>query len=469
LRPFYFVLVVWGERYRNYFLDYCLPTLLAPGNIPAVARRRPTKYLMATTREDWEAMRRTAIFHALQEHTEPIFIELPGCPPDRPYWMQNIVGHKLCCERILQDKAYRIFTGPDAVFSDGALARLDELALDGCEVVLKLTVPSVEEQLFFRALSELGMLPEAPARESGKPLVYSGRQIAAAALRSMHDMAVVNEWEAPYFCGYVATPWWRVPGENGIVAAGVFWDVLLIDYGAVGSHDLSILDERGWDGDYNMRTIGHLETMYLVRDTDELNVISWNSMPGPPFARQPLGILGKAAPFRASYWGNAFNDFHRQLLILPTRIHADPLNERWDAVEARALRTLLTWLDPPTDVGRLFRKLPPALRTYDDIEEKITACHLPWWRRNAVVWKVVRRCVFPGTGLLLALRPATLRDNIRRWLPISGTSIRPAARQLLLPLRRDRDALPSWLWHGRRLWPRARRKLFSEPSHETRK
>jgi hypothetical protein len=469
LRPYYFVLVVWGERYRNYFLEYCLPTLLAPGNIPAVARRRPTKYLMATTREDWEAMRCTAIFRAMQEHTEPVFLELPD-GSNRPYWLQNIVGHKLCCERVFQDRAYRIFTGPDAVFSDGSFARLDELAAGGCEVVLKLSVPTVEKRAFFQALGELGMLPEKSARDSGKPLVYSGRQIAAAALRSMHDMAIVNEWDAPHFCGYASAPWWQVPGESGIVAAGLFWDVLLIDYAAVTSNDLSVLDNRGWDGDYNMRTIGHLETMYLVRNTDEFNAVSWNSLPGPPLARQPLGALGKAATFRKSYWGDAFNDFHRQFIVLPTRIHAGPINEKkWSAVETRALRTLLTWLDPPTDIGRLYRKLPPELRTYEDIREKIATLRLPWWRHTRVVWSFCRLCVLPGIGLMLSLRPSSLQARIGRWVPVSGTSIRAGTRRLFLALRGDREAL---LWcrsYWRRLGSRVRRKPFPEPSAQARK
>ena len=25
LRPFYLMVVVWGEQYRNYFLEFCLP------------------------------------------------------------------------------------------------------------------------------------------------------------------------------------------------------------------------------------------------------------------------------------------------------------------------------------------------------------------------------------------------------------------------------------------------------------
>ena len=37
---------VWGLRYVRQFLEFCLPTLLAPGNIPALARRFPAHLLL---------------------------------------------------------------------------------------------------------------------------------------------------------------------------------------------------------------------------------------------------------------------------------------------------------------------------------------------------------------------------------------------------------------------------------------
>ncbi len=55
-RPFYFILVLWGERFRNYFLDLCLPTLLSPRNLPALATRPRSKFLICTRPHDWAAM-----------------------------------------------------------------------------------------------------------------------------------------------------------------------------------------------------------------------------------------------------------------------------------------------------------------------------------------------------------------------------------------------------------------------------
>src|SRR5262245_37807379 len=43
---------VWGEAFVRRFLDCCLPTLLAPGNLPALARALPTHFVLLTETTD---------------------------------------------------------------------------------------------------------------------------------------------------------------------------------------------------------------------------------------------------------------------------------------------------------------------------------------------------------------------------------------------------------------------------------
>jgi hypothetical protein len=43
---------VWGSSYVDRFLDYCLPTLLAPGNVPALAQALPTRFVLLTRSSD---------------------------------------------------------------------------------------------------------------------------------------------------------------------------------------------------------------------------------------------------------------------------------------------------------------------------------------------------------------------------------------------------------------------------------
>lgn len=51
---------VWGERYVRQFLDYGLPTLLAPENLPALAKALPTELLLLTSASDEIVIRKHA-------------------------------------------------------------------------------------------------------------------------------------------------------------------------------------------------------------------------------------------------------------------------------------------------------------------------------------------------------------------------------------------------------------------------
>ena len=46
------MLCVWGYHYVRQFLEFGLPTLLAPGNVPAVAAELPTEFVILTSSDD---------------------------------------------------------------------------------------------------------------------------------------------------------------------------------------------------------------------------------------------------------------------------------------------------------------------------------------------------------------------------------------------------------------------------------
>ena len=435
-RPFYIVVVVWGREYRDYFLEYCLPSLLSPKNIPALDGQRPVKVLFATTAEDWDIMRGTAIFRELETHAEPVYLELPP-KGDRPYWLHSIVGHQMCCDMAARDKAYRILVCPDSVFSDGAIKRFHEVAVEGAAVVLSLVTPLTRTDLFFKTLADLGLQPQTSARDTGIPITFSPRQVVTLAMRAMHGSSRIYEWEAQHFARYASTPWWQVDGTEGAVMNGNFWDLFLIDYGAV-AHDGSTLSARGFDGDYIMRTIGNLENIYFVRDSDELHVVCWAAFDPPPPRRHRGGEFTKGAEFRVSAHGPVFNDFQRATLFMPTLVHNEDVSAEWDAVEAKALRTLGTWLDTPKDVERYSRRLPPHLRNYAGLQAKIEACTLPWWRSNPVAWGIVRNVIVPPVKLWVRTKESFIK-------------LSSVGKRIALALRGDTASIERLRWHTRRV------------------
>src|SRR4051812_4646266 len=66
------VLPVWGYEYVRQFLECGLPTLLAPGNVPALAAELPCEFILLTSADDEEFLREHSTFKRLSAicHTE---------------------------------------------------------------------------------------------------------------------------------------------------------------------------------------------------------------------------------------------------------------------------------------------------------------------------------------------------------------------------------------------------------------
>jgi hypothetical protein len=64
------LLPVWGEGYVLDFLEFCLPTLLSPGNIPALASALPTEFVILTGTDDKSIIQEHPAFKRLAEYCE---------------------------------------------------------------------------------------------------------------------------------------------------------------------------------------------------------------------------------------------------------------------------------------------------------------------------------------------------------------------------------------------------------------
>src|SRR5689334_4148553 len=76
---FHFSTVVWGPWHVGAFLDVNLPSLLAPGNLPAFAARHKVIYRIFTSPRD---VARIVASPAFKEAQTLVTIELIECPVD---------------------------------------------------------------------------------------------------------------------------------------------------------------------------------------------------------------------------------------------------------------------------------------------------------------------------------------------------------------------------------------------------
>jgi hypothetical protein len=387
-RPFYFITVVWGRKYTERFLQYCVGSLLAPGNLPSLRTAQRSKFLIATLPADWEYMRETPIFREMERYLEPVFIEIPPCPPGQLACLHMGLGHVAACGMAHRCKAYGVILAPDTMISDGTVRNLQKHAAAGTEVVWVSALRFAEEPLFAN-LRAAGALPA----EHGATLAISGRDLVRAGVNAMHSETLTYEWDAPYFLNGPSAVWWRVPGEDGVIVHALSWAPLLLDFSAVAQHDVSALETWTIDGDYVFKNLGASPKIHVVQDSDEMFYCGWSALAEGAYRLTPrftssfrwINDVAKADDLRAVFYGPRYDPLKRSAFFLPVRWHADPLNAAWGPVEDRAQRMLGLAL---SRAGRIPGPVPqiPAL---------IIARFLIWplimWRRVAVligaVWK----------------------------------------------------------------------------------
>ena len=268
LQPFYFTVVFWGEVHRRYFLDLLLASLLSPNNIPVLNPARKSKFLIVTTRKDWEALQLEPLFLQMQRYVEPVWFEM-AFPHERESKMLVMSqGHKQVTMRAFADRAYGIFVTPDLVLSDGSVAAMERLAEAGKKVVLSVAIRFAQETLLAEMEREGYLKP-------GQPLVLPARDLMRMALQHLHTETLRYEFDAPYFADQPISVYWQVPGGGGIIIYSFSWAPLLVDYSTLGDHDASTFDEWTMDGDYIYRNFPDPNDVYVSRDSDELVLVSF--------------------------------------------------------------------------------------------------------------------------------------------------------------------------------------------------
>lgn len=330
LRPFYFTVVFWGPVYRQYFLDLLLASLLSPNNLPSLDPARGSKFLIVTTRADWDALQSELLFHQMQQYLQPVWFEMPFPQQDELKMLVMSKGHKQVAMRAFADRAYGIFVTPDLVLSDGAVAAMERLAVKGKKVVLSVAIRFAQETL----LEEMQRLKY---WTPGQPLVLPARDLMRLALKHLHTETLRYEFESSYFAESPISVYWRVPRGDGIIIYSFSWAPLLVDYGAIENHDASTFDNWTLDGDYIHRNFPDPENVYVVTDSDELVLVSFTKEAELHFELKPVWM--KKAPMvgrrikvdliRALKDSLVMDELKRAIFPQPVYLHASEITPRW--------------------------------------------------------------------------------------------------------------------------------------------
>jgi hypothetical protein len=416
-RPFYFITVVWGRKYTERFLQYCVGSLLAAGNLPSLRTGQRSKFLIATLPSDWDYMKGTPIFREMERYLEPVFIEIPPCPAGQLACLHMGLGHVAACDRAYRDKAYGVILAPDTMISDGTVRNLQKHAAAGIEVVWVAALRFAQEPLF-ENLRAAGV--QVDDGESGKAFAVSGRDLVRAGLHAIHSETLTYEWEASYFLNAPSAVWWRVPGEDGAVVHCLSWAPLLLDFSAMPRHDISALETWTIDGDYVFKNLGATPKLHVVQDSDEMFYCGWSALAEGAYPLTPrftnrfrwMNDVAKADDFRAIFYSSRYDPLKQSTFFLPVRWHAEPINAAWQHVERRAQRLLRFAL------SRLGRSPVPGPRMDALIIARYLAFPIVLCRRMAVLaraaWRRRQRIGAIAKGLLTGTSRAGVAFRLRQ-------------------------------------------------------
>lgn len=354
----YFVVVFWGREHREYFLRLLVPSLLAPGNLPSLENKSGSRFLVCATAEDWSVIQEDPDFLALKRAIEPVLIEIP--PPDsraNKYLIMS-AGHRLATAMVFQDRACGVFLTPDLVLADGGIVALQRLFREGKRVVLCAAMRYTYEG----AVPKIEALRDGP----GAPLILSPAWLAGLALRHMHLETLRYDWDAPCFAEIPHSCFWRVPGEEGIVIHSFNWAPVLADYSALTEHRTDTFDHSTMDSDYIFNNFGDDPAMHVVRNSDDLLLISFTRHDDRPGhlsedALQPrwytvfpvIGHYWKLSRLRWLVRSGGMDPLKLRIFRIGVRMHSGNVTEAcWKNTESRAAAIVSRALDRPTLVER---------------------------------------------------------------------------------------------------------------------
>ena len=301
---------VWGDWHLDVMRRVMLPTLLSPGNLPAISGRFPTRYRIATTPSDRRRIESWPIFSALAATIEIEWITEASSP--------DITYHIEWYRRSLQDakaaNAYCFTVYPDVAWSDGVLARCADAIAHG---KIGVSIP------YIRVISET-ILPELAGRAGDNAIKLTGGDLVRLGMRHMHPLSV-----AAMASGCDALPSldviWRVPGQ-GILLRHI-------------SRELSMVDtERLQANQYwNAIDAAGPGSLHVAADSDDMMMLSVAPLLKdfhvyiPNHAVQPIDLA------RVSLHPANDNPLMQQFATHQIRLHYDGMDEsRWREVERRA-------------------------------------------------------------------------------------------------------------------------------------
>jgi len=367
MRPLYLMVGFWGDRFRSYFIEYCLPSLLAPRNLGALSANDGHRFLICTTAADWQALQDKPAWQLLKAHATPVHIEvgLPENSSDEAKFKHMTLGHRLLVRAVHEHRALACQIMPDTMYTDGTIETVLRHAAAGAHAVLAVAMRFREEGLF-HDLRQLGLLPNPRVHgaRTSRAIALQPRSVVGPAIQNLFRDCMTHDWESRSFPMWPTFCFWRVAQRSEMLIHSAYYAYILLDMSAVRNHNERSFDVASIENFWLADNFSDPDRIHVLQDSDDAMVISWT--PDAPF--QPTERLIARLPVISTLWKGFRFRYMREYLVsigdphkahnlrYPIRLHAGDIDAEWQATELRAHRIMLWFF------GDVFREYAAGLR-----------------------------------------------------------------------------------------------------------
>jgi hypothetical protein len=330
-----FVTVLWGDWHRTTFLDANLPTILAPGNLPAFAAGIDCEYLVYTTAKDALQMTRNRAFQRLRGLVP---LELKLFTPSKTrniFSLQHGVWHA-ATEHARRKRAFIVLMPPDVAWADGSFASL-RAALEAGKRAVFMTYPRVVSETIIPSLAE--HFP----RSANDAVVIPANELMALAITHIHPLMAAYDRNSKQFPVHPEMILWPIKGD-GFLLRLLARELFCFEPGYYALNSQSLLAQKPPAGE-----------VHVFRDSREFLGVSltpfWKDMEWYLAARRldPL--------FVGRWWGDYESPMNDDISARNLRFFCGTADERhWRAAEAHA-DALMTHLRSAREFVRMMMTL----------------------------------------------------------------------------------------------------------------
>ena len=328
----HFATPVWGSEYTRTFLEVMLPSLLAPGNLPAIPNRGRSVYRIFTLDDDVQAIKESAAYAALAS-LMAVEVSVISVPDENKYHRASDC-YRESFRKASQAQAAIVMLGPDVVVADGSIDAMLRLLNAGKRAILVLGVRTVKESLMPELLSRYA--------EDGF-LRVPKRDLAKLALDHLHPITESHMFDGDSPNYHASGLFWRV-GDEGLLLHGFHLHPI-----AVHAPTFSGEFQNTIDNDMVEKANLPDDEVHVVTDSDEILCFEMSSRDYSFATPERGGMRGLVTSVLS-----ATTKFHWKIVQVPIRVHAGKTTASdWKRTEQRAQYVIKRILDSCEESIRL--------------------------------------------------------------------------------------------------------------------